>query len=111
MGDQKPREIPPRHAHDLPPAKKPTGDVRGDAIQAIDKELTEDLTYMAGARRKSVGPTNHLAGAPAPGNKSLNASKSQKKRAQWQEPEFQILALLSHQELEESPQQATYMNL
>ena len=81
MGDQKPREIPPRHAHDLPPAKKPTGDVRGDTIQAIDKELTEDLTYMAGARRESVGPTNHMAGAPAPGNKSLNASKSQKKKS------------------------------
>ena len=79
MGDHKPREFPPRHAHDLPPAKKPTGDVHSDAIRAIDKELTEDLTYVAGARRRSAGPTNHMAGAPAPGNKSLNASKSQKK--------------------------------
>ena len=79
MGDIKPREMPPRHAHDLPPARKPTGDMRDNAIQAIDKELTEDLTYVAGARRKSAHPTNHMARAPAPGNKSLNASKSQKK--------------------------------
>ena len=67
MKDHRPKDIPPRH----PPAKTPT-DVHGDAIEAIDKELTKDLTYVGGTRRKSAGPTNH--------NKSLNKSKSQKKQ-------------------------------
>ena len=66
MNEHRPKEIPPRH----PPAKKPT-DVHGDAIEAIDKELTKDLTYVGGTRRKSAGPTD----------KSLNKShnKSLKK--------------------------------
>ena len=64
MKDHRPKDIPPRH----PPAKTPT-DVQGDAIEAIDKELTKDLTYVGGTRRRPAGTTNH--------NKSLN--KSQKK--------------------------------
>merc|ERR1711888_169773 len=70
MKEHRPKEIPPQH----PPAKTPTGDVHGDAIEAIDKELTEDLTYVGGTRRKSAGPINR--------NKSLNTSKSQKKTKQ-----------------------------
>ena len=80
MGEHTPREAAPRHTQDLPPATKPTGDMHSDTVRAIDTELTSDLTYKAGARPKSAGSKDQMAGAkvPAPGSKNHNASRAQK---------------------------------
>ena len=47
------------------------GDIIKDTKRAADTVLIQDLTYTAGAKPKSVGTKDHMAGAslPPPGKK------------------------------------------
>ena len=56
---------------DVAPIINPIGDIIKDTIRAADTVLIQDLTYTAGAKPKSVGTKDHMAGAslPPPGKK------------------------------------------